>query len=132
MYMLDTDTCSYILRRKPPSVLARLESLRDDLVCVSQITRAELLYGAARVPERGRVVGELIADLLSRLVLLDWNAAERYGVLRADLEASGTVIGDMDMLIGAHALHVGAVLVTNDARHFGRIPGLKLENWAEG
>ena len=131
MYMLDTDTCSYILKRKPASVLARLEALRDTLVCVSEITRAELLYGAARTPERSRAIGELIAELLSRLLVLDWNGAERYAAIRADFEDSGSVIGNMDMLIGAHALHVDAVLVTNNTRHFERIPELRLENWVE-
>ena len=129
--MLDTDTCSYVLKRKPPSVLAKLESLSDELVCVSEITRTELLYGAAREPERGAALGRLIGDLLSRLLVLDWNGAERYARIRADLEGSGSVIGNMDMLIGAHALHVDAVLVTNNVRHFGRIDGLRLENWVE-
>ena len=129
--MLDTDTCSYILKRKPPSVLAKLEGLSDELVCVSEITRAELLYGAARAPERGAALGRLIDDLLSRLLVLEWNAAERYAAVRAILEASGRTIGNMDLLIGAHALRVDAVLVTNNVRHFGRIDGLRLENWVE-
>ena len=129
MYMLDTDTCSYVLKRKPPSVLARLEGLSGELVCVSEVTRAELLYGAAREPERGPAIRELIDDLLSRLLVLDWNAAEPYAAIRAALEASGNTIGNMDMLIGAHALHVDAILVTNNHRHFERIEGLRLENW---
>ena len=128
--MLDTDTCSYILKRKPPSVLARLERLSGELVRVSEVTRAELLYGAAREPERAAMLERLIVGLLSRLLVLEWNAAEAYASIRARLEASGTVIGNMDMLIGAHALRNDAVLVTNNVRHFGRIDGLRLENWA--
>ena len=131
MYMLDTDTCSYILKRKPPSVLAKLESLSGELVCVSEITRAELLYGAAREPERGAALRRLIDGLTSRLLVLEWDAAERYAAVRASLEASGTVIGNIDMLIGAHALRIDAVLVTNNLRHFGRIDGLRTENWVE-
>ena len=130
--MLDTDTCSYILKRKPPSALARLEGLSGELVCVSEITRAELLYGAARDSERAAMLERLIASLLSRLVVLEWNAAEAYASIRARLEASGTVIGNMDILIGAHALRNDAVLVTNSERHFGRIDGLRLENWVAG
>ena len=112
----------------PPSVLAKLESLSTELVRVSEITRAKLLRGAAREPERGAALGKLIGGLLSRLLVLGWNGAERYARIRADLEGSGSVIGNTDVLIGARALHVDAVLVTNDARHFGRIDGLRLEN----
>ena len=130
--MLDTDTCSTILKRKPPSVLERLEGLSGEIVCVSETTRAELLYGAAREPGRGAALDRLIDGLLSRLLVLDWNAAERHAAVRASLEASGRTIGNMDMLIGAHASRVDAVLVTNNVRHFGRIDGLRLENWVEG
>jgi tRNA(fMet)-specific endonuclease VapC len=133
MWMLDTSICSFILKRRPPSIQARLESLPEDQVGVSTIVAAELRYGVARHPERTRI-GLEVEDLLARLAVLPWDdaAARSYGDLRADLERKGTPIGGMDLLIAAHGLALDAVVVTNNRREFDRVPGLQIEDWLEG
>jgi tRNA(fMet)-specific endonuclease VapC len=129
-WMLDTNTCSYILRRKPLEVRKRLEGITDGKVAVSSIVAAELCYGAARHPQGRRIQVE-IDERLARLDVMAWDeaAARAYGQLRAQLEARGQLIGGLDLQIAAHALAVGAVLVTHNLREFRRVPKLKLENW---
>ncbi len=99
-------------------------------LAISTVVLGELLFGCARHPDRARIRRE-VEDFVARLKVLPWNeaAANAYGDLRAHLERHGTPVGGMDMLIGAHALGLGATLVTNTIRHFERIPGLKVENW---
>jgi tRNA(fMet)-specific endonuclease VapC len=130
MYMLDTDTCSYILKQRPLSVKLRLEAAGSAGVAVSAIVAAELYYGAARHPSRAEIIRRSIDDFLSRLQVLPWNATMAYARVRFELERSGTSIGNIDILIGAHALEQGATLVTNNLRHFQRISGLACESWA--
>ena len=98
-------------------------------LCVSAITQGELLHGLARKPGATNLQTAVRA-FLSRVDVLAWDgaAAERYGTLRAALEASGTPLGNLDTLIAAHALAVEAVLVTNDMA-FARVPALVVENW---
>lgn len=129
-YMLDTCICSYILKQRPASVKARFDQLDADSLCISAVTLAELYYGAARHP-KGDAIRKEIDDFASRLSVVAWDelAAEHYGVVRAGLEKRGSPIGAMDMMIAAHAQSIKAILVTNDIRHFPRIPGLKIENW---
>ena len=131
MYMLDTDTCSYILRSKPAAVRERFKAQALAELCISEVVLAELLYGAARETHRTNELRALVDEFASRLTVLPWNAARAYGDLRAALEALGTPIGNMDTLIAAHALTLGATLVTNNAKHFSRVTGLRLENWVE-
>ena len=130
-YMLDTCICSYILKRRPPSVKARFEELDPDALCISAATLAELYYGAARHP-KGETIRKEIDDFVARLAVVSWDesAADHYGVIRASLEKHGSPIGAMDMLIVAHARSIGAVLVTNDLRHFTKVPGIKVEDWS--
>ena len=130
-YMLDTCICSYILKRRPPSVKARFEELAPDALCISAVTLAELYYGAARHP-KGETIRKEIDDFVARLSVVSWDetAADHYGAIRASLEKHGSPIGAMDMLIAAHARSIGAVLVTNDLRHFTKVPGLKVEDWS--
>lgn len=130
MFLLDTDICSYILRERPPSVLKKFKQAEPGGLAVSAITAAELYYGAARSASK-KVNQAVIDDFLARLSVLPWSpeAAAEYGALRAALEKSGTSIGGMDMLIAAHALCLSATLVTNNIRHFERVPKLKLTNW---
>jgi tRNA(fMet)-specific endonuclease VapC len=129
--MLDTCICSYILKKRPQAVKARFEELEPDELCISAVTLAELYYGAARHP-RGEAIRKEIDDFAARLSVVAWDktAADHYGTIRTVLEKKGTPIGAMDMLIAAHARGIKAVLVTNDVRHFTKIPGLKVEDWS--
>ncbi len=128
--MLDTDTCSYVLRRRPLFVKTQFEKVGSENLAISVVTLAELYYGAAPHPESARIRRE-IEDLAARLKVLAWDdrAADHYGDLPAGLEKAGTAIGAMNMMIAAHALSLGAVLVTNNLKHLKRVPGLRLENW---
>ncbi len=129
-YALDTNICSYVLRSRPLSVKARFDELVAGTLVVSTVVLAELLYGAARHPKAVAIRRE-IGDLVSRLTVVPWDeaAAEHYGDIRAALEQGGTPIGAMDMMIAAHARSQGATLVSNDTRHFERVPGLLVANW---
>ena len=132
MYMLDTDTCSYILKAKPPSVGRRLRKHAVEVIAISAIVHAELLYGAVTHPSGGADLQRLITAFVSRLRIIPWSGAMEHARLRATLERAGTPIGNMDLLIAAHALAENAILVTNNVRHFGRVEGLRTENWASG
>ena len=130
-YMLDTCICSYILKKRPQSVKTRFEDIEPDALCISAVTLAELYYGAARHP-KGDAIRKEIDDFAARLSVVAWDeaAADHYGTIRTALEKKGTPIGAMDMLIAAHARSIRAVLVTNDLRHFTKVPGLKFEDWS--
>lgn len=130
MYLLDTDISSYILRERPIEVLERFQKLDATQLGISVITEAELLYGVARSKSK-KVNKSVVESFTSRLVIFEWDslAAEAYGTLRAKLEAKGTPIGNMDMMIAAHAISLGATLVSNNEKHFKKVPKLKLENW---
>lgn len=132
LYMLDTDTSSYIIKNRPESVHRRLAQVKPEQLCISIITYAELLYGVERSSSQ-QVNHEIVMDFVRRLLVQTWDeaAAEVYAKLRADLERVGQPIGGMDMQIAAHALSLQAILVTNNTRHFERVSGLVLENWVE-
>jgi tRNA(fMet)-specific endonuclease VapC len=128
--MLDTNICIYLIKGKPPQVLSRLKEFNLGDVSVSSITLSELEYGVAKSskPEQNR---DALDAFLAPLDILPFNAeaAYHYGKIRALLEKEGKLIGAMDLLIGAHALSASMTLVTNNLKEFGRIPGLRLENW---
>ena len=128
--MLDTNICIYIIKRRPQSVLDRFSAFPVGDIGISSITRAELEYGAAKSaqPRRNR---EALEEFVSPLDLapFDRDAAEAYSRIRAALERKGLPIGAMDMLIAAHALSLGANLVTNNETEFRRVSGLRVENW---
>lgn len=129
-YMLDTNTASYIIKGNPPAVRERLLEVPMANVCISAVTQAELLLGIERKPDAKRL-HEAVKEFLLRLDILPWDsdAAEMYARLRADCERNGTPLGSMDMLIAAHAVAAGAVLVTND-RAFHNIRNfLTLADW---
>ncbi len=128
-YLLDTNTCIYIINRRPPGVFERFRQHPAGSVAISSITAAELLFGVAKSGS-ARNRSALDKFLLPLEVLpFDTPAADRYGVVRTDLERRGLPIGALDTLIAAHALRLGAVLVTNNQREFERVEGLTLENW---
>lgn len=128
---LDTDTASDLIKRKSPTIEARLAELVPSMVCVSVITRAELFYGLKRLPTDHRLQ-LVVRQFLELIRVLPWGpeAAGWYAEIRHQLHSSGLPIDDMDMMIAAHALSVGAVLVSNNARYYQRIAApLVLENW---
>lgn len=127
--MLDTNTVSAALRGHP-DVDARLQQLDPAQWCISAITRAELRYGVALKPAATKLAS-LVEAFLRATTTLAWDeaSADAHGRLRAQLRLAGTPIGDFDEMIAAHALAVGAVLVSDNTRHFARVAGLALENW---
>lgn len=129
-YMLDTDTCSYIMKRSSPAVLQHLRATPIEDVCISVVTKAELLYGVEVSPRRTQDATALEAFLLHVAVLpFPDNAAPHYARIRADLKARGELIGANDLFIAAHARSLGLRLVTNNVSEFSRVKGLTLENW---
>ncbi len=130
MYMLDTDICIYIIKRKPRSALRRLETLQPGALAMSAITFAELMNGAKksqRVEANVAILNEL-AELIE-IRPFDKRAAICYGDVRSILEKKGNVIGSNDLLIAAHALSLDWILVTNNEKEFKRVDGLRIENW---
>ena len=129
-YMLDTNTSSYIVRNRSESVRAKFAKLDSNQLCLSVITHAELLYGV-KVATTAKGIRPLVEDFVRRLHVLQWDsaAAEHYADIRAKLESAGTLIGNMDLTIAAHARSQQAVLVTNNEKHFRRVGGLTVENW---
>ena len=130
LFMLDTDTVSYALRGTPVVVEKLIAHRRADL-CLSSVTLAELRFGANK--RDSKKIHRAIDAFLTGVDVLPFDvaAADRFGAIAATLSESGEPIGQMDTLIAAHALALGAVLVTNNQRHFSKVRGLKLENWAD-
>ena len=131
-YLLDTDTCIYIVKHKPAGTLKRFEQTRAGDVGMSVITYLELVCGASksRHVEANLARIEQLSGLIPVLPL-DSRVGTHYGNLRTQLERSGTRIGAHDLLIAAHALSLGLIVVTSNVREFGRVRSLQIENWAE-
>jgi tRNA(fMet)-specific endonuclease VapC len=129
-YMLDTDTCSYIMKRSNSGVLKRLGALSVSDVCISVITKSELLFGVEVSPRRQQDEAALDA-FLNYIEVLDFpdRASQHYARIRADLRRQGSMIGANDLFIAAHARSLGLTLVTNNTREFGRVSRLAIENW---
>jgi len=129
-FMLDTDSCIALIKRKPASVLRRLTVLAPGEAGISAVTLAELRYGVAKSSKR-ETNGQALDEFLLPLEVADFDepAAEIYGAVRAALEKAGTPIGPLDTQIGAHAISLGAALVSHNVREFRRIPGLTIVDW---
>ena len=129
-YMLDTDTCSYIMKRSNQVVVKRLRAVPITDVCISVITKSELLYGVEVSPRRTQDATALKAFLphVEVLGFLD-DAATHSAQIRADLKRHGQMIGANDLFIAAHARSLGLRLVTDNTAEFGRVKGLTVENW---
>ena len=131
-YMLDTDICIYISKRRPPEVKARFEQLKPGQMVMSTITYGELYYGASKSNQSEEALAALgvtirdipVEDLTS-------TASQAYGIIRAALEKQGRVIGNNDIWIAAHAMSLGFTLATNNDREFLRVTGLSVENWTK-
>jgi tRNA(fMet)-specific endonuclease VapC len=127
-YLLDADTVSYALRGQGHVATRILEHSPSEL-CVSAVTLAELRFGAETKESQKlrRAIRSFVKDV--GVVAFDEAAAERFAEVAADLAESGTPIGVFDTLVAAQALALGLIVVTNNTRHFGRVAGLKVENW---
>lgn len=127
-YMLDTNTVSHLLKEHP-AVVRRVVAAPMASLCISSITEGELVFGLSKRPEAKRL-HLAVREFLRRVDVLPWDSAiaERYGNVRANMERQGKILAPLDMLIAAHALETGAVLVTND-RAFNQVVGLHLEDW---
>jgi tRNA(fMet)-specific endonuclease VapC len=131
IYVLDTNICIYTMKTNPPGVFNKLRKLSPDLVGISAITEAELRFGMSNSskPEHNhRILDEFLGPF--QIVPFDSIAAAHYGEIRSHLRQNGTPIGNMDLLIAAHARSLPVTLVTNNMKEFEKVPGLKLENWA--
>ena len=128
--MLDTDICSYVIRGGHRTLDVRIARAEPASLCISVVTRAELLYG---VEHKGRppALAALVGGFLQEVDSLPWDddAARHYAEVRAGLERAGTPIGNLDLMIAAHARAQQMVLVTNNDRRFRNVPDLKRENW---
>jgi tRNA(fMet)-specific endonuclease VapC len=130
-YLLDTNMASFVIKGNSSAVDRRLVRVPMAQLAISAVTEGELRFGAARLPQATRL-HNMIEDFFLRVAILPWDsdAAQQYGQLRAMLEREGQTMGNLDAMIGAHALALDAVLVTND-RAFGRIKKLKVEDWTK-
>jgi tRNA(fMet)-specific endonuclease VapC len=128
-YMLDTDSVSFVLRGQG-HVAARMAEHRPSQLCISSLTLAELRHGAEK--RRSAMINGLIDAFTGTIavVAFDSAAANRFGLISARLGEAGTPIGHLDTLIASHALALGLTLVTNNTKHFGRVKGLRVANWA--
>jgi len=130
--MLDTNTASYVIRRRPLGVKQRFDAVGQANLAIALVL-AELRDGAELYPTRSDDIHADIDDFCRRLAVVPWSetAAVHYGQIRATLRKAGTPIGNMDLLIAAHAQAEGALLVTNNQRGFRRVEGLTLEDWLD-
>jgi len=131
-YLLDTNICIYIIKKKPEIVLKRFKKFPLGSIGISTITLAELQFGIRKSsnPEKNlTALNQFIIPL--EIIDFDYNSTIEYGLIRAELEKKGTPIGPLDTLIGAHAVSSGLTLVTNNEREFNRIPNLRIENWTK-
>ena len=131
LYMLDTDTVSYLVRGQTPALDAHVARVPLKSLCISAVTRGELLHGL-KLKDGAHRLSQLVDQFLLRVQCLPWDedAATQFAAIAADLHKAGTQIGSMDAMIAGHAVATQAVLVTNNARHFSRVAGLTLENWS--
>jgi tRNA(fMet)-specific endonuclease VapC len=132
-YMLDTDTSSYIIKGGYGPVERHLARSSPSDICISAMTRAELLYGLKSLSQRHHL-HQAVHRFLKVTSMLPWDAesADFFAEIKHQLRSGGTPIGEMDMLIAAHAIAADATLVTNNTRHFKRIRlPLMLANWME-
>ncbi|MHB1688531.1 MAG: type II toxin-antitoxin system tRNA(fMet)-specific endonuclease VapC [Ignavibacteriaceae bacterium] len=131
-YLLDTNICIYIIKKKPEKVIGRFLEYKPGDIVISSITAAELNYGIEKSsePDANTVA---LKEFFQPLIILDYTQddAETYGKIRAGLERKGTPIGAMDLLIASQTLSRGLVLVTNNEKEFKQVKGIRIENWTK-
>lgn len=130
MYLLDTNICIYIIRKKPEDVLKKLKNKSKKDIYISSITIAELEYGVSKsnFPEKNKIA---LIEFLSifKILNFDDHDAVEFGIIKTDLERKGKIIGPMDLLLAAQSKSKKLILVTNNTKEFERIEGLSFENW---
>ena len=126
---LDTNICSYILRRQPQEMIQRFATLDRNQLWISAIVAAELRFGALR--RASTKLQTAVEAYLAGFDVRPWplEATHQYAQIRASLETRGNLIGNMDLMIAAHAMAEDSVVVTNNAREFHRVPSLAVEQW---
>jgi len=132
IYLIDTNICIYLMNQKPSQVIQKFKNTEVGQIGISTITVSELNYGVAKSNCK-KQNAQRLEEFLTPFEILPYDeaASRYYGMIRADLESQGKVIGPLDMLISAHALSKDLVLVTNNEKEFLRIKSLKVEKWAE-
>ncbi len=131
-FLIDTNICIYIMNNRPPEVFQKFKSIQVGDIGISSITVSELHYGVSkskRIEENLKRLEEFLVPF--EVLPYDENASKYYGRIRSHLEKQGNLIGPLDLLIAAHALSNGLILITNNEKEFKRIKSLKTENWAE-
>jgi len=130
MYMLDTNICIYVLKNHSDQLRHKFKAIKE--ICISSVTYGELCFGIengdSHLKKERR---EQLEKFTQRLLIDPWDAdaGKHYGAIRAQLKKEGTLIGNNDLFIAAHARSIDAVLVTNNVREFNRVPDLTVENW---
>ena len=129
IYMLDTDVCSYIIKNRPVDLKNTFLKHKNDYICISVVTYAELLYGLEKNPSDK--LERTIDEFITLVRIIDWNhaAARKYAKLRHAMTKKGLIIGSLDMQIAAAAIAIDAQLVTNNKKHFETIEDLRIADW---
>jgi tRNA(fMet)-specific endonuclease VapC len=131
-YLLDTDTCVFIARQRPPTVVSRFKSAQSGELVISIINYGELRLGAEKSEQSSIALAKLELFTQAVPVLpMTPDVADYYARVRLDLQRRGQMIGANDLWIAAHCLQLGLTLVTNNEREFRRIPDLPIENWTK-
>ena len=134
LFMLDTDTCIFLMRGESPALAAKVQSVPLPQQVMSAVTFAELTYGVQASAAAKRKQNQSVLDsLVLHLAVLDWpqDAAKHYAEIRTDLKKRGAQLGAADLMIAAHARAMGAIVVTNNVKDFERVKGLEVENWSK-
>ena len=134
LFMLDTDTCIFLMRGESQRLEAKVQSVPLAQQLMSAVTFAELTYGVQVSAAAKRKQNQAVLDSLAlHLAVLDWPqaAAKHYAEIRANLKRRGAQLGAADLMIAAHARALGAIIVTNNVKDFGRVTGLEVENWTK-
>lgn len=129
-YMLDTNICIYIRKHHPKSVVEKFNTLQANDVSISSVVLSELALGVCNSEYVEKNMASL-KKLISPILILPYDeaAAFHYGEIYATLKKAGNIIGQLDIMIAAHAISINATLVTNNLKEFSRIKNLKCENW---
>jgi tRNA(fMet)-specific endonuclease VapC len=130
MYLLDSNICIYIINSRSANVVNRIKEFTPPEIKLSSISIAELEYGVSKSTDREKNRQALL-HFASAFDIIEFNDndAEIYGLIRAELEKRGQIVGPYDMQIAAQAITRNLILVTNNIKEFIRIPNLKIENW---